>query len=426
MVAPFQLDSLTEAAPMSRRDRHRNTRPRRLRRVFAVVAPVALVLAAVFVGVRLSAAAPPAVVTSVIPTAGRIAASAVPLPWPSPGQSAVAVPSIGLIATSGPETAAPIASLVKLMTAYVILRDHPLQLGQPGPNITITQADLDDYNGDATNDEANAQVTLGEVLTESQVLGGLLVHSADNYADTIARWDVGSVPAFVDKMNHAAAQLGMDHTHYTDTNGFDQGGISTASDQLKVAAPDMANPVFASFVESSSITLPVAGTIATYTPLLGVQGVIGVKSGFTTVAGGCDVLAVRRRVHGLPVLILAAVTGQTGANAIFQAGLKALNLSNSVASSIDTTQMIIAGQVVAHVEADGRTVDATAESSAALLGWPGLTPSRVLVSNKPVADGTRRGTRIGSVVVALGTQRVLVPVTLRHDLPKESMTQRLF
>ena len=43
-----------------------------------------------------------------------------------------------------------------------------------------------------------------------------------------------------------------------------------------------------------SITLPVAGTVSTYTPLLGIQGVIGVKSGFTTQAGGCDVLAVMR------------------------------------------------------------------------------------------------------------------------------------
>jgi D-alanyl-D-alanine carboxypeptidase (penicillin-binding protein 5/6) len=411
---------------MSRRDRRQSARARRPWRVLLIVVVVVVVMAAVFVGVRLSAAAPPAVVTSALGHPRPMAAPTVPLPWPSPGQSAVAVPSIGMVATSGPETAAPIASLVKLMTAYVILRDHPLKPGQPGPNITITQADLDDYNADATNDEANAQVTVGEVLTESQVLGGLLVHSADNYTDTVARWDAGSVPAFVDKMNRTAAQLGMDHTHYTDTNGSDQGGISTASDQLKVAAPDMANPVFASFVQRSSITLPVAGTIATYTPLLGVEGVIGVKSGYTTVAGGCDVLAVERRVHGLPILVLAAVTGQTGANAIFQAGLKALNLSNSVVASIGTSQMISAGQVVAHVEADGRTVDATASSSAGVLSWPGLTPRHVLVSTKPVADGARRGTRIGTVVVTLGAQRVLVPVTLRQDLPKESLAQRVF
>ena len=55
-----------------------------------------------------------------------------------------------------------------------------------------------------------------------------------------------------------------------------------------------------------------AGTVSTYTPLLGFFGVVGVKSGFTSAAGGCDVLALSRVVHGHRVTVLAAVTGQTG------------------------------------------------------------------------------------------------------------------
>ena len=62
------------------------------------------------------------------------------------------------------------------------------------------------------NDEANAQVTLGEVLTERQLLGGMLVHSANNYADTLAMWDAGSIPAFVAKMNRTAA-VARDGSH---------------------------------------------------------------------------------------------------------------------------------------------------------------------------------------------------------------------
>ena len=54
---------------------------------------------------------------------------------------------------------------------------------------------------------------------------------------------------------------------------------------MKVAGLDMENPTFAGIVRMSSVTLPVAGTISTYTPWLGFQGVIGVKSGFTTAAG---------------------------------------------------------------------------------------------------------------------------------------------
>ena len=133
----------------------------------------------------------------------------------------------------------------------------------------MTQTDLDDFETDTVEDEANAQVAVGEVLTEHQLLEGLLVHSANNFADTLARWDAGDIPTFVAKMNAAAPQLGMDHTHYADPSGFDQGSQSTAGDLLKVAAHDMEDPTFASIVKMSSVTLPVAGTISTYTPWLG-------------------------------------------------------------------------------------------------------------------------------------------------------------
>ena len=71
------------------------------------------------------------------------------------------------------------------MTAYLVLRDHPLKPDENGPSITMTQTDLDDFETDTVEDEANAKVTVGEVLTEHQLLEGLLVHSANNFADTL-------------------------------------------------------------------------------------------------------------------------------------------------------------------------------------------------------------------------------------------------
>jgi D-alanyl-D-alanine carboxypeptidase (penicillin-binding protein 5/6) len=434
MVAPFTLDSLRPtpgqgagpgATPPSRRDRRRP--PPRRRRLLTLVAALALVIGAgTFVGVRLGASPPLAVVTSTMQPAVAVQAPAAALPWPTVGEAAFAVPAIGDDVTSGPEHAVPIASLTKLMTAYVILHDHPLAPGRNGPDITIDQADLNDYNDDTVQDEANAQVTLGEVLTERQVLSGMLVHSANNYADTLARWDAGSLPAFVAKMNRTAAVLGMAHTHYADPSGFDQASQSTAGDLLKVAAPDMANPTFASIVRMSSITLPVAGTISTFTPLLGFEGVIGVKSGYTSMAGGCDVLAVVRRVHGLPVLILAAVTGQTGPDVLNLAGFHALAVVNAVGNDIASTQVLRAGAVVAHVAAAGHSVDAVATSSATFLTWPGATPRRVLVSTDPLTPGARKGSRVGSVILAMGTQRAEVVVSLRQRLPGETLLQRVF
>jgi len=395
-------------------------------RLLAVLALLVVVVAGVFVGARLHDPAPVAVVKAAETSSVSVPNDAESLPWPTMGQGAIAVPSIGIDVASAPETPVPVASLTKMMTAYVILHDHPLNPGQNGPRITMTQANVDDFDDDTVQDESNAQVSLGEVLTEHQLLSGMLVHSANNYALALARWDAGSIDAFVGKMNQTAQKLGMDQTHYADPSGFDQASQSTASDLLKVAGPDMTNPVFAAIVKQTSVTLPVAGTISTYTPLLGVQGVIGVKSGFTTQAGGCDVLAVVRKAQGLPVLILAAVTGQNGANALNVAALHALDLANNVGTDIGATPVVKAGQVVAHVSVAGHTAAATVSSTIKVLSWPGVSASRLLTATRTITPGTPQGTRIGSIVVKLGTQRFSVPVRLKASLPKESLLQRIF
>jgi len=188
----------------------------------------------------------------------------------------------------------------------------------------------------------------------------------------------------------------------------------------------MATPVLASIVDNNSVTLPVAGTLATYTPLLGLQGVVGVKSGYTDAAGGCDVVAVIRPVHGRPTLLLAAVTGQTGAFALAQAGLHGLALVNAVQPLIGTSTTLHGGAVAAQVGAAGSIVAARTGASVSMLSWPGVHATRVFHPVHRLSAHARRGALVGSVVVTLGTQRVVVPVHLTRDVPQRSLLQRLF
>jgi D-alanyl-D-alanine carboxypeptidase (penicillin-binding protein 5/6) len=438
MLAPFQLDALVAPAPASApaaaetdgRRRHARAKKRWSRKRTVVLLVVIIVLlAAGFVVVRLRAPEPRATASPVLHPHVQVAAAPVTLPWPATGQAAISVPAIGVAQASGVEQPVPVASLTKMMTGYVILRDHPLAPGQDGPSVTITPTDVTDYDLDTTEDQANALVSVGEILTERQLLSGLLIHSANNFADTLARWDAGSIPAFVVKMNAMAAQLGMHNTHYADASGFDNASQSTASDSLKVAAVDMDNPTFAAIVRMTSVTLPVAGTISTYTPLIGLQGVIGVKSGFTSMAGGCDVLALVRSVHGLPVLILSAVTGQLGAgqaNVLALAGLQAYALANAVGPKIGATSAVPAGTLVANVTSAGHTVPARATSSVSVLTWPGVRITRAFAFAPHVRAGARKGARIGTVAVSLGTQHLTVPVVLGQDLPEATLLQRVF
>lgn len=399
---------------------------RRRRRLVLVVLLVLAVGAGTFAGVRLSAPDTPPQVTPVLTSAVLVPDKSVSLPWPDSGQGAVAIPTLGVSTNSGPEQPVSVASLTKLMTAYVIVHDHPLALGEQGPMVSVTPTDIADYDDDAAENNSSVLVAPGEQLSEAQLLGGLLVHSADNFADLLARWDAGSIPAFVDKMNADAARLGMTQSHFADASGVDGMSRSTASDILKVAAQDMENPVIASFVRMPAITLPVAGTVSTYTPLVGLFGVVGVKSGFSSTAGGCDVLAEAREVGGKPVLLLAAVTGQAGMEVLAQAGLHALALVSAMEPLVGSLQVVRHGQLVARVAEGGRSVGAAAASSATVLTWPGLTARREYRPARHLTDEMRQGAGVGTVTVTMGDQQVVVPVRLERHVPPESLLQRLF
>jgi len=232
------------------------------------------------------------------------------LPWPAKGQGAVAVPSVGFAAQSGPESPVPIASLTKMTTAMVVLRDHPMPLGSDGPLITVTAADAAEYQYELHQDESSVSIQAGETLTERQMLEALLTQSANDIAFSLATWDAGSVPAFVDKMNALATSLGTTSTHYVDTSGYDPLTVSSASDVLRVASAGMATPAFAQIAAMTTVTIPLVGTLHNIVPEVGSNGVVGIKSGYTSKAGACMVLAANRVIQGREVLVLVAVLGQ--------------------------------------------------------------------------------------------------------------------
>jgi D-alanyl-D-alanine carboxypeptidase (penicillin-binding protein 5/6) len=402
----------------------------------------ALVTAGVVVTSGLLAAPPVATARTTLTGTVTATGTAPALPWPAgPAaagqQAAVTIPEVGYAAQSGTEQPRPIASLTKIMTGYLILKDHPLAptpnpsvagglTGDNGPKVTIDATDVADFNNDAGLDQSNAEVRVGEVLTERQLLEGMLVHSANNMATTLARWDAGSVPAFVAKMNATAKTLGMDHTHYVDASGYDPQDQSTAADLLKVAALAMREPVFAQSVSLRAVTLPITGTVASYTPMLGMPGVVGVKSGVTTAAGGCDVIAVQKVIDGRPVLVLAASLGTTGYNVLGQAGHQAYALANAAATGVEQVPVISAGQPVAQLSAGGHTVTVVARTSLSVLAWPGSVIERKVSTRQTVTAGASSGTAAGTLLVTLGSQIETVSLATSKRLPPLTLVQRLF
>ena len=106
--------------------------------------------------------------------------------WPAYGQAAVQIGTSRI--QPGPnQHMAAIASVAKVMTAYLVLRDHPLRLGQDGPTITLTDVDVADTGRRAGQDESVVPIAAGEELTEQQALQALLLPSANNIAAALAR-----------------------------------------------------------------------------------------------------------------------------------------------------------------------------------------------------------------------------------------------
>jgi D-alanyl-D-alanine carboxypeptidase (penicillin-binding protein 5/6) len=392
------------------------------------------------------------------------------LPWPTTGQGAVSIPSLGFAASSSNQASHPIASLTKLATAVVILRDHPVPANTSGPSLTMTQADVNEYESDESADGSVAKVAVGEVLTEREMLEGLLALSANNLADTLAIWDAGSEAAFVVKMNALAASLGMTDTHYVDDSGVDPGSVSSAADVLKVAAAGMAIPTFAEVVAMPSVTLPLIGTQPNLVTEIGSFGVVGIKSGYTSEAGGCMVLAGQRVIDGRTAIVLIAVIAQpvpagipppttttttttttalpgsppppptttTPPTTIPEDELYVPDPEKFTRPVAESLRTATESTVVPVVLASSRKVVGTAMSTwggvkhhvsivtseaATLLAWPGQTI--VARHSLSVPSGGQTGARVGTISYTLGTQSVSVPLRLSQAVSEPSLWWRL-
>ena len=242
--------------------------------------------------------------------------------WPVHGQAAFIEGGRPQIQASPNQHAAAIASLAKVMTAYLVLRDHPLRPGEEGPTITLSDADVADTGRRRARQESVVAVAAGEQLTELQALQALLLPSANNIAPVLARWDAGSADRFVARMNTTARSLGMTQTRYTDPSGYDDATVSSAADQVRIVDHAMRLPAFAHIVATPSAWLPVAGTVHNTDALLGHDGFVGGKTGSTAAAGGCFAFRAVQWIDGKRTTITGVVLGQPGDDRI-AAGLAA-------------------------------------------------------------------------------------------------------
>lgn len=351
------------------------------------------------------------------------------MPWPEEGQGAVEVEGVGSIGGYGKQKSAPIASVAKVMTAYVILKQHPIAGKETGPEIEVDKKAGEDAG---RLDESNAPIKEGQKYTERQMLQLLMIPSGNNTARLLARWDAKSEKAFVAKMNAAAKDLGMNDSTYTDPSGLEASTKSTPADQIKLAEAVMKNDVFREIVNMPQADIPGVGkTIYNNNNILLQPGVSGIKTGSSTPAGGNLVWAADTIIDGKSRRVIGAVMGAeadgTLDNKLQRALQNSLKLIQTAQKGVDSAKVVKKGDVVGYVDdgLGGRTpVVATRDLKA--IGWGGLQVTLDIGEDgKEIPHTAKAGAVVGSVTVGTGTGKVSVPVALQKDLVEPGYDQKL-
>jgi D-alanyl-D-alanine carboxypeptidase (penicillin-binding protein 5/6) len=369
-------------------------------------------------------ATPPLHLQRTLPAYVRLPGSAPAIAWPGEGQAAVEVEGVGSFEASGSTTPIPIASVAKVMTAYLTLREHPLAPGAQGFVMTITPADVAEEAQRVALGESTLSVKAGELITERQALQALLLPSANNIAALLARYDAGAVSAFVTRMNSTAHELGMGSTTYTDPSGFNDETVSTAVDQLRLARAAMRVPAFAAIVDEPSAELPGVGRVANFDGLVGSGGYVGVKTGSDRAAGGCLVFAKLLTIAGRRLTVLGVVLGQHEGSLIEAALTAGERLGNSAAASVRVETALPAGtRVLSASSSDGQRTTAVTAEALRELGWGGLRlPVGVLA--RPAMSRLRTGEAM-AVVAVRGARTAVTSAVATRSVSGPSLGWRL-
>jgi serine-type D-Ala-D-Ala endopeptidase (penicillin-binding protein 7) len=193
-----------------------------------------------------------------------------------------------------------IASITKVMTAVVLLEDSP-DLARV---VTIQRSDV--HAASVTYLRAGDRISLNNLLHLT------LIASDNAAARAIARVSTGGAPAFIERMNEKALELGLDATSFADPSGLSPNNISSAYDISRLISFASGDERIAPVMLTKSYSFPVNGrrvTINNTNRLVreGDEGVLGGKTGFISRAGHC--LATLMRLPNTDQQVAVVVLG---------------------------------------------------------------------------------------------------------------------
>jgi D-alanyl-D-alanine carboxypeptidase (penicillin-binding protein 5/6) len=191
------------------------------------------------------------------------------------------------------------ASLTKLLTALVVLESD----WSPDAVLTVSHEA-------AHINRARVGLHTGDTVRAGDALSAMLMFSANDACMVLAQSVSPDLEDFVRKMNAKAEQLGLKDSHFSHPCGFDTDGqYTTARDLLRLALAAHANPAIARIVQQSEASLTTGkGRVIPFRStnrLLGrLDGVMGLKTGYTAQAGHCLIAVAEQDGHRVWLVLL--------------------------------------------------------------------------------------------------------------------------
>lgn len=238
-----------------------------------------------------------------------------------------AAPVVSFGATEPPAILAETAIVIDAKTGQVLYDKNMNDQREPASTTKVITALLAlenlDLNKTVTIDAetpftegSRIYLLEGENIRVEQLMYALLLESANDAAVALGKEIAGSVPAFADMMNQRAEELGAKNTHFVNPNGLhEEGHLTTAYDLAMIAKAAMKNEEFRKLVSTYRYVIPATNMQDTrylyntnrliydeHTKVLvnGVQrpakydGATGIKTGYTSHAGGCLIAGAKR------------------------------------------------------------------------------------------------------------------------------------
>lgn len=351
-------------------------------------------------------------------------AEKVQLRWPAQGSAAIGAAGYGVLETHGSEKQRPMASIAKVVTSLAVLEKYPLSRGQQGPDLTMHAGDVELFNKYYGEGGAYVKVELGEKISQYQALQAVLLPSANNMADSLAVWAFGSIENYLAYANGMLKRYGLrDTVVAADASGMSPASKSTPADLIKLGDRALQNSVIAEIVRQPSATIPVHGIIYSANSRLGLDGIIGIKTGLTDEAGGCFLFAAKHTAkNGKTATIIGVIMGAPDLRAALMASEPLLD---SAKPYFAVKTPVKAGEVFATLTTPWlESVEVSAKTDITLLAWKGATLAPK-VELAPINRSLPAGSQVGTAIIASGGNKATTPLVLQKSISGPTWQWRL-